>query len=144
MTNDPSELRPTGRWATTRSREPRPRDPRCHVTPATGTGGTEPERYGALGCGRLASVGWTTYVHGCRLARGKPAARRGRKARDLDAATRNGETARLPCRWHRKHGSNGVKATLARFTAAVVVLASMALTLGAGIRWEAVTNGIRW
>jgi len=25
-----------------------------------------------------------------------------------------------------------------------VVLASMALTLGAGIRWEAVTNGIRW
>jgi hypothetical protein len=28
-----------------------------------------------------------------------------------------------------------VKATLARFTAAVVVLASMALTLGAGIRW---------
>ena len=37
-----------------------------------------------------------------------------------------------------------MKATLARFTAAVVVLASMALTLGAGIRWEAVTNGIRW
>jgi hypothetical protein len=28
-----------------------------------------------------------------------------------------------------------VKATLARFIAAVVVLASMALTLGAGIRW---------
>ena len=28
-----------------------------------------------------------------------------------------------------------MKATLARFTAAVVVLASMALTLGAGIRW---------
>ena len=37
-----------------------------------------------------------------------------------------------------------MKATLARFTAAVVVLASMALTLGAGIRWEAVSNGIRW
>lgn len=37
-----------------------------------------------------------------------------------------------------------MKANLARFTAAVVVLASMALTLGAGIRWEAVTNGIRW
>jgi hypothetical protein len=28
-----------------------------------------------------------------------------------------------------------VKANLARFTAAVAVLASMALTLGAGIRW---------
>jgi len=28
-----------------------------------------------------------------------------------------------------------VKANLARFTAAVVVLASMALTVGAGIRW---------
>jgi hypothetical protein len=28
-----------------------------------------------------------------------------------------------------------VKAKLARFTAAVVVVASMALTLGAGIRW---------
>ena len=28
-----------------------------------------------------------------------------------------------------------MKANLARFTAAVAVLASMALTLGAGIRW---------
>ncbi len=37
-----------------------------------------------------------------------------------------------------------MKATLARFTAVAVVLASMALTLGAGIRWEAVANGIRW
>jgi hypothetical protein len=38
-----------------------------------------------------------------------------------------------------------VKAKLARFTATVVVLASMALTLGAGIRWEAVgILGIRW
>ena len=37
-----------------------------------------------------------------------------------------------------------MKATLARFTAAVVILASMALTLGAGIRWDAVSNGIRW
>jgi hypothetical protein len=37
-----------------------------------------------------------------------------------------------------------VKAKLARFTASVVVLASMALTLGAGIRWDAIINGIRW
>jgi hypothetical protein len=37
-----------------------------------------------------------------------------------------------------------MRANLARFTAVVVVLASMALTLGAGIRWDAVTNGIRW
>jgi hypothetical protein len=29
-----------------------------------------------------------------------------------------------------------VKANLARFTWAVAVLASMALTIGAGIRWE--------
>jgi hypothetical protein len=32
-------------------------------------------------------------------------------------------------------GVDGVKANLARFTAAVAVLASMALALGAGIRW---------
>jgi hypothetical protein len=37
-----------------------------------------------------------------------------------------------------------VKAKLARFTASVVVLASMALTLGAGIRWDFIINGIRW
>jgi len=37
-----------------------------------------------------------------------------------------------------------VKAKLARFTAAMVILASMALTLGAGIRWEIIINGIRW
>lgn len=83
-----------------------------------------------------------TNVHRCRLARGKPAARRGRKARNLDAAMRNGETARLPCRWCRNHRSNAVKANLARFTVAVMVLASMALTLGAGIRWGAMSVGV--
>jgi hypothetical protein len=31
-----------------------------------------------------------------------------------------------------------VKANLARFTRAVVLLASMALTLGAGIKWDMV------
>jgi hypothetical protein len=30
-----------------------------------------------------------------------------------------------------------VKANLARFTTALVIIASMALTLGAGIRWNA-------
>ena len=43
----------------------------------------------------------TTNVHRCRLARGKPAARRGRKARDLDRRPMRPETARLPCRWRR-------------------------------------------
>jgi hypothetical protein len=37
-----------------------------------------------------------------------------------------------------------VKATLARFTVAVMVLASMALTLGAGMRWDFFTDGMRW
>ena len=35
-----------------------------------------------------------------------------------------------------------MKATLARFTAVAVILASMALTLGAGIRWGAVAFGV--
>jgi hypothetical protein len=34
-----------------------------------------------------------------------------------------------------------VKANLARFTVAVMVLASMALTLGAGIRWSFASFG---
>lgn len=37
-----------------------------------------------------------------------------------------------------------MKANLARFTTAVVILASMALTLGAGIRWDALFIGVRW
>jgi hypothetical protein len=32
-----------------------------------------------------------------------------------------------------------VKANLARFTVAVMLLASMALTLGAGMRWQAMS-----
>jgi hypothetical protein len=34
-----------------------------------------------------------------------------------------------------------VKANLARFTWALVIIASMALTLGAGIRWNAISFG---
>ena len=64
---------------------------------------------------------------------GKPVARRGRKARDLPR-----ETARLPgsrCHPDRLEGVD-VKANLARFTWAVALLASMALTIGAGMRWD--------
>jgi len=66
---------------------------------------------------------------------GKPAARRGRKARDLPP-TRT-ETARLPD----PQGSDKqlrdeiVKANLARFTMALALLSTLALTLGAGWRW---------
>jgi hypothetical protein len=35
-----------------------------------------------------------------------------------------------------------VKANLARFTWAVAIIASMALTLGAGIRWNALSFGL--
>jgi len=56
----------------------------------------------------------------------------------------DGEAARLPCRWWSKYRSRTVKATLARFTVAVTVLASMALTLGAGMRWDFFTDGMRW
>jgi hypothetical protein len=65
------------------------------------------------------------------LVQGKPVARRGRKARDLPR-----KTARLP-------GSFvgidlevvPVKSILARFTVALSLLATMALTLGAGVKW---------
>lgn len=59
--------------------------------------------------------------------------RRGRKARDLLA-----KTARLPESGCIETGSKEsyVKANLARFTWAVALLASMALAIGAGIRWE--------
>jgi hypothetical protein len=63
---------------------------------------------------------------------GKPVVRRGRKARDLPR-----KTARLPeptCRTLPK-GVEIVKANLARFTWAVAMLASMALAIGAGMRW---------
>jgi hypothetical protein len=37
-----------------------------------------------------------------------------------------------------------VKANLARFTWALAIVASMALTLGAGIRWNAVALNFPW
>ena len=69
------------------------------------------------------------------LVQGKPVARRGRKARDLPvtedrpATEGDGETGRLS-------KESNVKANLGRFTWAVMLLASMALTIGAGMRWD--------
>jgi hypothetical protein len=67
------------------------------------------------------------------VVQGKPVVRRGRKARDLPA-----KTAQLPIdrRNPRLTRSQIVKANLARFTWALALLASMALTGGAGLRWE--------
>jgi hypothetical protein len=75
----------------------------------------------------------TTCVLPITTVQGKPVVRRGRKARDLPR-----KTARLPGtdrfvlknqRWF------PVKANLARFTVALSLLATMALSLGAGIKW---------
>ena len=63
---------------------------------------------------------------------GKPVARRGRKARDLS------ETARLPaqeCNVLSLGKEFGVKARLTRFAWALTLLAAMALSIGAGMRW---------
>ncbi len=81
-------------------------------------------------------------VHGERLSslrsttvQGKPVARRGRKARDLRT-----ETARPPIRecvsTFLLEGREHVKANLARFTWAVMLVAAMPLATGAGMRWE--------
>jgi len=66
------------------------------------------------------------------LVQGKPVARRGRKARDLPR-----KTARLP---GSLVGTDleviPVKSNLARFTMALSLLATMALTLAAGAKWH--------
>jgi hypothetical protein len=64
---------------------------------------------------------------------GKPVARRGRKARDLLVRRPPG------CRSHRGISTKEVhfvKANLARFTMALSLLATIALTLGAGVKWN--------
>jgi hypothetical protein len=68
------------------------------------------------------------------IVQGKLVARRGRKARDLLVT----KTARLPRkrRIDRLKRSHEVKSILARFTAALALLASVALTVGAGQRWH--------
>ena len=65
------------------------------------------------------------------LVQGKPAVRRRRKARDLPRrppGCRGVVTGSKP-------KESYVKANLARFTLALALVASMALTLGAGMRW---------
>jgi len=66
-------------------------------------------------------------------AQGKPVVRRGRKARDLPR-----KTARPPESLTRVSIIEviSVKAILARFTMALSILATMALTLGAGVKWD--------
>jgi len=67
------------------------------------------------------------------IVQGKPVVRRGRKARDLLR-----KTARPPITGERRldsHKESIVKANLARFTGVMALLASLALTLGAGLRW---------
>jgi hypothetical protein len=60
--------------------------------------------------------------------------RRGRKARDLPSR----KTARLPRIGETFIDSkeSDVKTNLGRFTWALMLLASMALTIGAGMRWN--------
>jgi hypothetical protein len=66
------------------------------------------------------------------VVQGKPVARRGRKTRDLS------ETARLPTRERLVllGRETVVKANLARFTWALTLLAFIALSIGAGMRWN--------
>jgi len=71
------------------------------------------------------------------VVQGKPVARRGRKARGL---VRDSPAADSPACPVSKRRRNIVKANLARFTWALMLLASMALTIGAGMRWDALSS----
>lgn len=75
----------------------------------------------------------TKAVPSITIVQGKPVVRRRRKARDLPR-----ETARPPVMFDlvHSHKVGAVKANLARFTMAVSLLATMALSLGAGIKWD--------
>jgi len=68
---------------------------------------------------------WTT-------VQGKPGVSRGRKARDLPPEDRPVAGVQRRDAYHR---GGAVKANLARFTVAVSLLATMALSLGAGLKW---------
>ena len=84
------------------------------------------------GTNRPSSESRTTFLRRS-IAQGKPVARRGRKARDLPST----ETARLPRT--RRHSTDSkesnVKGNLVRLTMAMALVASLALTVGAGLRW---------
>jgi hypothetical protein len=68
------------------------------------------------------------------IVQGKPVVRRGRKARDLPV------TEDRPATENRRDlidsKESDVKTNLRRFTWAVTLLASMALSIGAGMRWS--------
>ena len=91
-----------------------------------------PMGYGDPGPMVLRSSHETTSVSRPVIVQGKPVARRGRKARDLPP-----ETARPPRSRRQNPAREGepVKANLARFTWAIMLLGSMALTVSAGLRW---------
>ena len=74
----------------------------------------------------------TKVVSAIAIVQGKPVVRRGRKARDLPSGDR---PAAVDGRQVHSHKVGAVKANLARFTMAVSLLATMALSLGAGIKW---------
>jgi hypothetical protein len=65
---------------------------------------------------------------------GKPVVRLGRKARDLDQTSRPPGCRQLNAGFLSE--VRIVKANLARFTMALMILASVALSLGAGIKWS--------
>jgi hypothetical protein len=65
---------------------------------------------------------------------GKSIARWRRKARDLGSTSTQDRPVAGPGANTDNEGVN-VKANLARFTFALVLLASMAMSLGAGMRW---------
>ena len=68
------------------------------------------------------------------LVQGKPVVRRGRKARDLPVTEDRPATGNSAIPKTRKESN--VKTNLGRFTWALMLLASMALTVGAGMRWD--------
>jgi hypothetical protein len=73
-------------------------------------------------------------VHRSTSVQGKPTARWGRKARDL-GPNASAKTARSPDLMRTATKESNVKANLARFTTAIALLATMAMSLGAGMRW---------
>jgi hypothetical protein len=82
---------------------------------------------GTVGARVMVTLRW-------RSVQGKPAARRGRKARDL-GSERTGDRPAAGPAGDTSYEVRDVKANLARFTTALMLLALSALSLGAGMRW---------
>ena len=92
--------------------------------------------------GVISSLAASPYVHAVDDLRPPLLTRQGQTRRETGTQSQGSPTAAPAARERpvavsavRASRSNAVKATLARFTAAVMVLAALALTLGAGIRW---------